>query len=233
VRGKEYSELAGRLEVNLMDLFFSLLENNITQENISSYLKESKIKHLFSKQPYIGRIYATEEKERNALIKKINANNVTASSAIKENILNAIPRPLRLFPRDFALKETESKFEITEDAKKSRNAIKTMERKSIEDIISSNNYYDLSKKHTRRRNSIDVNNLFSEIIKTENINLGKKFKPTQSIDKELQNLKKDEIFLSGIHINETVLDKNLIGGNLGESDLIDKSNYNMLEDSNI
>ncbi len=195
------------------------------------YMRESKIKHQFAKQAFIGRIYGAEERERTALIKKINLNNLTKTDAIPENILTAIPKALRIFPRDFALKETETKVEILDENKKTRAAIKSLEKKSLEDIISSTNYHDFSKKHTKRKASIDIGNLFSDIIKTENINLGKKFKPSSKIDRDIQNLRKEENFMNNLNLNETGMDKNnLIAGHL-ESDLNEKSNY--IEDSNL
>jgi len=167
-------------------------------------------------------------------MKKINTNNVVKSNALPEHILTAIPKCLHIFPRDFALKETEVKLEMNEENKKERNAIKNLEKKSLEEIISSNNYYDLSKKHTKRKASIDINSLFSDIIKTEDINLGKKFKQTSKIDKDIHNLRKDEIFLSNLNLtlHENAIDKNMIGGNIESSDINDKSNF-IMEDSNI
>ena len=53
----------------------------------------------------------------------------------------SIPKPLRIFPRDFALKETENKLELNEENKKAKIAVKNLEKRSLEDIISSNNYY--------------------------------------------------------------------------------------------
>lgn len=53
----------------------------------------------------------------------------------------AIPKPLRIFPRDFALQETENKIELNEDNKKIKTAVKNLEKRSLEEIISSNNYY--------------------------------------------------------------------------------------------
>ena len=92
----------------------------------------------------------------------------------------------------------------------------------------------MSKKHTKRKASIDINSLFSEIIKTDDINLGKKFKQTSKVDKDIQNLKKEEIFLSNLNMNldENAIDKHTIGGNMESSDLNDKSNF-ILEDSNL
>jgi hypothetical protein len=104
-------------------------------------MRDSKIKHKFAKQMFIGQIFDSEEKERNSLIKKINSNNVTTTNAISEQIVNSIPKPLRMFPRDFALKETEIKLDLNEESKKTRANVKNIEKKSLEEIISSNTYY--------------------------------------------------------------------------------------------
>jgi hypothetical protein len=194
IRGKENAELSGRNEVNLIDLLFSLLDQNITKQNVSDYIKQTKIKYRFAKRAFIEKIFDSEEKERESLIRKISINNTMETNAIPENIVNAIPKPLRIFPRDFALKETELKLELNEEAKKVKAMMKTMEKKSLEDIISSNTYYDLSKKHSRRKTSIDINNIYTDIVKTENINLGKKFRPMSKFDKEFAQLKKEENF---------------------------------------
>jgi hypothetical protein len=222
---KEYCELAGRSEVNMIDLLFSLIERKFTKEEIVSYIHESKIKYPFAKQNFIGRIYATEERERNTLVKKINLNNLTKSDAIPENIYQAIPMSLRIFPRDFALKETEIKVDLTEENKKTRVALKNLEKKSLEDIISSTNYHDFSKKHTKRKASVDITNLFSEIVKTENINLGKKFKPLLESEKDIQNLRKETMEHNNMQM-DIVMDKN----NYLESDINDKNNF--IEESN-
>lgn len=210
VKSKESTELSGRLEVNLIDVFFNLIDLNITQESLLLYLKESKIQYKFSKNNYIGRIYSAEEKERNTLIQKINSTNVLHSTAIPQNIINAIPKPLRFFPRDFALKETENITELNEDVKKTKNDVKRLEKKSLEEIISSNNYYDLSKKHSRQKNAIDITHIFKDIIKTEELSLGKKFKMIQRDKKE------DFGSISGI-INENA--------NIANNDIMDKHNF--------
>ena len=119
------------------------MEKNITKTDITSYIKDTKIKFRFAKQVYIGKISEAEELERRNLIKKINSNNVLASNSfsLPENILNSIPKSLRIFPRDFATKEDEIKLELNEENKKTKVAVKNLEKKSLEDIISSNNYY--------------------------------------------------------------------------------------------
>ena len=59
---------------------------------------------------FIGKVFDCEKNEREGLIRKINSNNVVETSSVPENILKCIPKPLRIFPRDFALKETEVKY---------------------------------------------------------------------------------------------------------------------------
>lgn len=79
MRGKEYCELSGRAEVNIIDMLFSLMERNISKENILNYIKDTNIKFRFAKQIFVGKIMETEEKERKALIQKINSNNVLSN----------------------------------------------------------------------------------------------------------------------------------------------------------
>ncbi len=175
-------------------MLFAINDMGQNKENIVNYLRETKIKYRFAKQVYLQKIKETEENERVALIRKINMNNVVTTGSIPQILIEAIPRPLRIFPRDFAQKETQIAIDTTEEMKKQKTIIKSIEKKSLEEIISSNTYYDLSKKHNKRKSSVDINHLFTDIVRTENINLGKKFKSSSKIDKELVNLKKDELF---------------------------------------
>lgn len=50
IRGKENCEIAGRSEVNIIDVLYALLDLNIKKEDIRGYMKESKIKLSFGKQ---------------------------------------------------------------------------------------------------------------------------------------------------------------------------------------
>src|SRR5258708_2431391 len=87
----------------------------------------------------------------------------------------------------------------TEENKKMKSMAKNIEKKSLEDIISSNSYYgkqldkDLSKKHNKRKSLVDVVTLLTEVVKTENISLGKKFKAIQSQEKDLLKQDNNEI----------------------------------------
>lgn len=59
---------------------------------------------------FIGKVFDSERCERENLIRKINSNNVCETTSIPENIMKCIPKPLKIFPRDFALKESEVRF---------------------------------------------------------------------------------------------------------------------------
>ena len=98
---KETTEISNRTECNLIDLLFTLLDKQISQEEIMKYIKESKIKYEFSKGVFIRKIYHTEEKERNIHIRKINSSQISENPTISKELLNAIPPQLRFFPRDF------------------------------------------------------------------------------------------------------------------------------------
>jgi hypothetical protein len=178
IEAKKNSELASRSETNLFDLFSVLLNKNINQNDILKYLKKSNIKFRFAKSNYIDKLENYEEQERLTLIKRMTLDHSFKSDEIPKILIESIPSSIRFFPKDFTLKETENKFEIkhlTEEEIKIKNEIKFNEKKSLEEIISSNNYYDLSKKHTRRRQSIDISSCLNEIIKTDEVLLGKKF----------------------------------------------------------
>lgn len=165
---KEYSELANRSEVNIIDVLSVLAnEKNFYKQNISNYIRETKFKHNFAKKNYIGKILLNEQQEKNNFIRKINLNNVINTKVVNKDLIDLIPPTLRYFPKDFSLKETEVKLNVTnEDTKKIQSNIKYIEKKAVEEVISSNNYFDnLSKKH-KRKNSIDVNNLFTEVHET-------------------------------------------------------------------
>ena len=53
------AENSNRYETNLIDCLYSLVENDIHLNDISSYLEESKIKYNFSKEKYLDKIYLT------------------------------------------------------------------------------------------------------------------------------------------------------------------------------
>ena len=108
-------------------MLFAVNDNGLSKDNIVNYLRETKIKYRFAKQAYLQKIKETQENERISLIKKINMNNVLTTTSIPQNLIDAIPRPLRIFPRDFAQKETQITIDTTEEMKKQKNAIKAVE----------------------------------------------------------------------------------------------------------
>ena len=96
---------------------------------------------------------------------------------------------MRYFPRDFALKKSENIIDLSESIQKKKKIIKSIEKKSIEDIISSNSYYDMSKKHSRKNKNVDIISYFTEIAKFNNEDkesnrFGKRFKMK---DSEIKN----------------------------------------------
>ena len=96
---------------------------------------------------------------------------------------------MRYFPRDFALKKSENIIDLSESIQKKKKDIKSIEKKSIEDIISSNSYYDMSKKHSRKNKNVDIISYFTEIAKFNNEDkesnrFGKRFKMK---DSEIKN----------------------------------------------
>ena len=190
-------ENSGRTECNIIDLLYTLVnDRKINQENILYYIKSSKIHFDFTKANYLNRLILTEEKERNNLIKKINMNTIKATDDeeistlnIKKNIINAIPPMLRYFPVEYGnlrgrdgddnLNKMNILNNLLEDTKnknkQSSNLSNANERKTIEELNNTINYFDMSKKHIFHRNKIDLNNIFNN-IKTikENFILGQK-----------------------------------------------------------
>lgn len=186
---KDYCELSNRSEVNLIDILNSFLDKGISKSSLLDYMKQSKLKYPFAKKTYIKKILSQEEQERNSFLQKINSNNIISSENINKDILKMIPQSVKYFPREYSLKETKIKLNVSqEEVKNSQSLIKTYERKNIEDVVSSYNYFDnLSKKH-KRKNSLDVNSLFQEIHTNQNLCLG--FVLSQEINKEWKEKKK-------------------------------------------
>lgn len=176
IKAKSYTELSGRIEVNLIDLFFTLIQRGIEQKDIIDYIARTSIK---STQNFcVFKQYQSEESKRVSLLKRLNSTNVNGSVSINKAIVPSIPKNLRYFPRDFALKSTNNTIELNEGFLKKKKEIKSIEKKSIEDIISSNSYYDMNKKQSRHK-AIDIMSIFNEISKTaneDNMSFGKRFK---------------------------------------------------------
>lgn len=189
---KETTEISNRTECNLIDLLFTLLDKQISQEEIMKYIKESKIKYEFSKGVFIRKIYHTEEKERNIHIRKINSSQISENPTISKELLNAIPPQLRFFPRDFGgdnvpneqltvLKPNLKKPNVNntnQDDKKLKKDSIVIEKKGNEEINNlATNYFDMSKKHSKKKISVDIMKIINDITVDETeIFLGKKLK---------------------------------------------------------
>ena len=197
IKSKKYTELSGRMETNMIDLLYSLIQNNITQNSIITYITNSNIKEI--KKIEINNIIELEKKERFSLLKQLNCINVPKSYIIPKKLLDAIPKNLRYFPREFTLRSSENIIEKNQKFKKRNNEIKKIEKKDLENIISSNEYYDLSKKRNRQIKEIDIIPLYNEITKNlnehiqyENGLFGKRFKLKDEKEKNEEKMKEKE-----------------------------------------
>ena len=180
-------ENSNRMESNIIDLLFTLQDNQINQNQIIDYIHESKIKNDFSKNRFLNKLIETEEKERINQIYKINSNTVSYDLNFNKNIINAIPKQLRFFPRDFNNKqkkknpfeEKDSKLKDIQKFLDENNRKRTTsfnDKKNIDEINKTANYFDMSKKHTRKKNFNDIGNVFNDIDYEDECNLGKKIK---------------------------------------------------------
>ena len=191
-------EDSGRNECNVIDILYTLLDDkNISQQDIMLYINSSKIKYDFTKNNYIHKLFISEEKERNNLIKKINYSSLKIrdeedfnSVNINPNLIKAIPPMLRYFPLEYKKggindgnesDENQKKINIInnmlEDSKnKKLNSGLTMnERKNVEELNSTANYFDMSKKHSFHKKNIDFSKIFNNVIVIkDNFVLGKK-----------------------------------------------------------
>ena len=183
---KKSTEASNRTESNLIDLLFTLSDSQTTQETMMKYIKESKIKYDFAKGSYIRKIYLNEERERNNHIRKINSSQITEDINMDNKLLSAIPKQLRYFPKEFfnegnevLINKQNNIISIPNilDEKKIRKDSVIHERKATEEVNIQTNYFDMSKKHTKKKISIDMSRILNEIIVENNeIHLGKKLK---------------------------------------------------------
>lgn len=181
---KESTESSNRMESNIIDLLFNLDEMNVNQTSLSKYIKESKVKYDFSKGIFIRRILSTEEKERNLHISKINSNNVSdnlTTISISPHVLQCIPKQLRFFPKEgigAGLNFGKEKIiiQLGDDKKIRRDSVMS-DKKTMEEINNAANYFDLSKKHNKKKNGVDVLRILNDVsFEEEEIKLGKKIK---------------------------------------------------------
>ncbi len=190
-------EDSGRIECNIIDLLYTLLDDkSISQRDIMYYINTSKIKYDFTKNNYIHKLFTSEEKERNSLVKKINYSSVKLREDedynlvnINPNLIKAIPPMLRYFPMEYKKggsvvgdenDENQKKINMInnmlEDNKnKNNNGNNLNERKTVEELNSTANYFDMSKKHSFHKKDIDFTKIFNNVIFIkDNFILGKK-----------------------------------------------------------
>ena len=190
-------EASGRNECNIIDLLYTLIdEKNINQNDIMYYINSSKIKYDFTKANYLHKIYSTEEKERNNLIKKINMSSVKikdkedfSSINLSSDLIKAIPPMLRYFPPEYGkdrletgegdenLKKINMINNLLDDNKnkKLNSGVAINERKTVEELNNAANYFDMSKKHSFHKNNIDLSKIFNNVtVIKDSFVLGKK-----------------------------------------------------------
>jgi len=190
-------EASGRNECNIIDLLYTLIdEKNINQNDILYYINSSKIKYDFTKANYLHKIYSTEEKERNNLIKKINMSSVKIKDKedfstinLSSDLIKAIPPMLRYFPPEYGkdrletgegdenLKKINMINNLLDDNKNKRlnSGVAINERKTVEELNNAANYFDMSKKHSFHKNNIDLSKIFNNVtVIKDNFVLGKK-----------------------------------------------------------
>lgn len=190
-------EASGRNECNIIDLLYTLIdEKNINQNDILYYINSSKIKYDFTKANYLHKIYSTEEKEQNNLIKKINMSSVKIKDKedfstinLSSDLIKAIPPMLRYFPPEYGkdrletgegdenLKKINMINNLLDDNKNKRlnSGVAINERKTVEELNNAANYFDMSKKHSFHKNNIDLSKIFNNVtVIKDNFVLGKK-----------------------------------------------------------
>ena len=173
------TELAEREESNIIDVLFTfLLRNNKHQNDIIEYIKKRTIDEQIRNKNYsiknfidIQKLNKEEENKRNNYLKELNSINVPQSNCINKTLLNAIPKNLRYFPREFTLKQSENILNKTEETIKVKNEITKLEKKSLEQIISGNGYYEVDQRKKDEKDYINMLSLYNEIVKKLEHNL--------------------------------------------------------------
>ena len=201
-------EDSGRNECNIIDILFTLLDDkNISQKDIQYYINSSKIKYDFTKNNYIHKLFNSEEKERNNLIRKINYSTLKIREEedfnninLNPNLIKAIPPMLRYFPMEYRKggigdgnedDENQKKINIINNMlednknKKLNPGLNMNERKNVEELNNTANYFDMSKKHSFQKKNIDFSKIFNNVILIkDNFVLGKKHSRYLLADKQ-------------------------------------------------
>ena len=176
---KNTTELAEREESNIIDVLFTfLLKNNKHQKDIIEYINKRTTDELIKNKNYsikeiinVKKLREEEENKRINYLKEFNCIYTPQSNCIDKTLLNSIPKNLRYFPREFTLKHSENLLDKTEETIKEKNEIKKLEKKSLEQIISGNSYYESDQKNKNEKGYINMLNLYNEIVKKLEHNL--------------------------------------------------------------
>ena len=215
-------EASGRNECNIIDVLYTLLDDkNINQNDIMYYINSSKIKYDFTKANYLNKLFITEEKERNNLIKKINMSSIKIKDEedfsqinLSTKLIKAIPPMLRYFPGEYGkggletiegdenMKKINMINNMLEDNKnkKLNSGFGINERKTVEELNNAANYFDMSKKHSFHKNIIDISKIYNNItfIK-DNFILGKKHSRYLIENKKDENKDEDKDDLDDLY----------------------------------
>ena len=223
---QKHVEASGRNECNLIDLLYTLLDDkNINQNDIIYYINSSKIKYDFTKSNYLHKLFITEEKEINNLIKKINISSIKIRNDddysqinLNTELVKAIPPMLRYFPPEYGKggvetvegEENMKKINMInnpmEDNRKKLNSIGLNERKTVEELNNAANYFDMSKKHSFHKNNIDLSKIFNNItVIKDSFVLGKKHSRYLIEDKKDEDDKneKDDDLYDGLRVKKS------------------------------
>ena len=224
---QKHVEASGRNERNIIDLLYTLLDDkNINQNDIIYYINSSKIKYDFTKSNYLHKLFITEEKERNNLIKKINISSIKIRNEddfsqinLNKGLVKAIPPMLRYFPPEYGkggletvegdenLKKINMINNPMEDNRKRLNSnIGINERKTVEELNNAANYFDMSKKHSFHKNNIDLSKIFNNItVIKDSFVLGKKhsrYLIEDKTDDDDKNEKDDDLY-DGLRVKKS------------------------------
>ena len=139
------AEFSSRKSPNLIDVLFAFNFKGINKDKILSYIKETK---LSSNSDEINNINSEmlenikkESRAKAAIIRRLNCISTKYSGNIPKKLIYAIPKHLRVFPMEFAIKKTENCLERKNTLRnKMKNDIKKLEKRCLEEIISGNEY---------------------------------------------------------------------------------------------
>ena len=167
------TELGSKEETNIIDVLNTfLLKNRKHQKQITEYINKKIDEEKNQNKNYninsfinVQKLNEKEENTRTKYLKELNSIYVPQSNCINKTLLNSIPTNLRYFPREFTLKHSDNILNKTEETIKEKNEIKKLEKKSLEQIISGHEYYEVDQRNQNDKEYINMLKLYNEIVK--------------------------------------------------------------------